>query len=71
MPVEAWLQEGTSVPGLEVIPPTAPVIATAAQLTNLRDPADMLIVATARHHGAALVTSDVRIGESGTVQVVG
>jgi PIN domain nuclease of toxin-antitoxin system len=71
VPLEAWLQQAMSVPGLEVVPLSVPVIATAAQLTALRDPADMLIVATARLHGARLVTSDVRIGDSGTVQVVG
>jgi predicted nucleic acid-binding protein len=31
----------------------------------------MLIVATALDHGAALVTSDARIVESGTVEVIG
>ena len=71
VPLEAWLQQAMSVPGLEVVPLTVPVIATAAQLTALRDPADMLIVATARHHGARLVTSDVRIADSRTVEVVG
>ena len=42
----------------------------AARLTGLRDPADMLIVATALHHGAPLVTSDGRIADSRLVQVI-
>ena len=42
-----------------------------AARTGLRDPADMLIVATALHHGAPLVTSDGRIEDSGLVQVIG
>ena len=70
VPLETWLQRAMSVPGLEVVPLTVSIIATAAQLTVLRDPADMLIVATARQHGARLITSDARIEESGTVEVV-
>jgi PIN domain nuclease of toxin-antitoxin system len=71
VPLEAWLQQAMSVPGLEVVPLTVSIMATAVQLTALRDPADMLIVATAQQYGARLVTSDARIEESGTVQVVG
>jgi PIN domain nuclease of toxin-antitoxin system len=69
--VERWLAEASEVPGVEVVPLSLPIIVTAARLTNLRDPADMLIVATALDHGAALVTSDARIVESGTVEVIG
>jgi PIN domain nuclease of toxin-antitoxin system len=71
VPLEAWLAQAMSVPGLEVIPLTVPIIATAARLVVLRDPADMLIVATAQHHGARLVTSDARIEASKAVGVVG
>jgi PIN domain nuclease of toxin-antitoxin system len=71
VPVERWLAEASEVPGVEVVPLSLPIIVTAARLTNLRDPADMLIVATALDHGAALVTSDARIVESGTVEVIG
>jgi PIN domain nuclease of toxin-antitoxin system len=71
VPLEAWLEQATVIPGLEVVPLTVPIISTAARLVALRDPADMLIVATAQHHGARLVTSDTRIEDSGTVQVVG
>jgi PIN domain nuclease of toxin-antitoxin system len=71
VPLEVWLQQAMSIPGLEVVPLTVPIIATASRLAVLRDPADMLIVATAQQHGARLVTSDSRIEESGAVQVVG
>jgi PIN domain nuclease of toxin-antitoxin system len=70
IPVDRWLEEASSVPGIQVVPLSLPVIATAARLTVLSDPADMLIVATAQHHGARLVTSDARIGESDLVAVV-
>ncbi|HEV7735163.1 MAG TPA: type II toxin-antitoxin system VapC family toxin [Candidatus Binatia bacterium] len=69
-PVDAWLQRATTVPGLVLIPLTLPVLVTAARLTNLRDPADMLIVATAQQHGASLVTSDTRIEAANLVAVI-
>jgi PIN domain nuclease of toxin-antitoxin system len=68
--LEAWLEQAMAIPGLDVVPLSVPIMASAARLTALRDPADMLIVATAQHHGAPLVTSDRRIEESGTVQVI-
>lgn len=71
VPVETWLDQATSIAGLETVPLTIPIVCTAARLTALHDPADMLIVATAQHHGARLVTSDTRIEESETVRVVG
>ena len=69
--LETWLGEAMSIPGLEVAPLTVPIIAGAARLTGLRDPADMLIVATALHHGAPLVTNDGRIHDAGVVRVIG
>ena len=44
---------------------------TASRLTSLRDPADMLSVATAQEHGARLVTSDDRIRDVDLVPTVG
>jgi PIN domain nuclease of toxin-antitoxin system len=69
--LEAWLEQAMSVPGLEVAPLTVPIMSGAARLTGLRDPADMLIVATALRYGAPLVTNDQRIADSGLVRVVG
>ena len=68
--LETWLGEAMSIPGLEVAPLTVPIITAGARLTGLRDPADMLIVATALHHGAPLLTNDGRIQDSGLVQVI-
>jgi PIN domain nuclease of toxin-antitoxin system len=70
-PVDVWLERATVVPGLVVVPLTLPVLVTAARFTGLRDPADMLIVATAQQHGARLVTSDARIESTNLVAVVG
>ena len=69
--LEAWLEQALSIPGLEVVPLTVPIIAGAARLGGLRDPADMLIAATALHHGARLITQDSRIADSGLVTVIG
>jgi PIN domain nuclease of toxin-antitoxin system len=71
MQLEAWLEQAMTIPGLEVAPLTVPIIAGAARLAALRDPADMLIVATALHFGAPLVTSDGRIEDAGLVRVIG
>jgi len=70
LPVDAWLERATALPGLEVIPLSLPIIVSAARLMALRDPADMLIVATAQQHGARLVTGDTRIEDAALVPVV-
>jgi len=71
IPVDAWLDRATAIPGLELVPLSLPIVVTASRLVTLRDPADMLIVATAQHHGARLVTSDERIEATQLVDVVG
>jgi PIN domain nuclease of toxin-antitoxin system len=71
VPLETWLEQAMSVPRLDIVPLTVPVIGGAARLTVLRDPADMLIVATALQHGARVITNDARIADSGLVQVIG
>jgi PIN domain nuclease of toxin-antitoxin system len=71
IPTELWLDRATSVNGLEILPLTLAIVVTAARLVSLRDPADMLIVATAQHHGAQLVTSDERVEESQLVATIG
>jgi PIN domain nuclease of toxin-antitoxin system len=71
IPVDRWLEEASVAPAIQIVPLSLAIISTAARLTILCDPADMLIVATAQHHGARLVTSDTRIEESKLVAVVG
>jgi PIN domain nuclease of toxin-antitoxin system len=73
--VQDWVDAVLALPGVRLAPLT-PVIAVAS--TRLQgelrgDPADRLIVATARHLGAALVTADqalLRYAEAGHVQAV-
>ena len=70
VPVDTWLEQATTRPGLEVVPLSLPIVVTASRLTVLNDPADMLIVASAQHHGARLVTSDARMHDTELVPVV-
>jgi PIN domain nuclease of toxin-antitoxin system len=70
IPLETWLDQATTVPGLQVVPLSLSIIVSACRLAGLRDPADMLIVATAQHRGAQLVTSDTRLEKADVVSVV-
>ena len=62
-PLAQWMTEAVSAPGL-AIEPLLPQVAVEASLlpeTFHRDPADRLIVATARVTNATLMTRDRRI----------
>ncbi len=56
-------------PLIDVLPLTASIAIESVRLgaTAPRDPADQLIIATARCHGLALLTQDETIAESGLV----
>ena len=68
--VDEWLEAAANLPGLQVLELTRPVLVAACQLPPLfhGDPADQIIVATARQLGATLVTKDQRIREYPHVQ---
>lgn len=69
--VEDWFAEVFALDGVELLPLTPAIAARSTRLASLHgDPADRLIVATALVHGAALVTADDAIEESGVVQTV-
>jgi len=63
MPVAEWLEDALRLPNLMVLPLELPVILDAHRLpgTFHSDPADRLIVATARHHNLTLITDDRKI----------
>jgi PIN domain nuclease of toxin-antitoxin system len=63
MPVGAWLAQLASSPSLELARVTPAIAAEVAALPKSfrRDPADRAIVATARAHGATLLTSEAAI----------
>jgi len=62
-PLDEWLDVATAMQGLHLAELTRPILVESCRLPPSfpGDPADQLIVATARHHGATLVTKDRRI----------
>lgn len=66
-----WLDRMIGLRNVSVLPINPEIAVTAAGLADpVRDPADRLIVATALHHGASLVTKDRKIIESDLVQTI-
>lgn len=62
-PVAEWLDQALAYPGVTLLQLTPRIVVDSTTLpgTFHRDPADQLIVATARVHGCALVTVDEKI----------
>jgi PIN domain nuclease of toxin-antitoxin system len=62
-PVATWVEDATSVPGLRLAPLTPSILVESCQLPSPfhGDPADQIIVATARDRDAAVVTKDLRL----------
>lgn len=70
-----WLQAALALPGVRLAPlePALAVASTRLPGELHGDPADRLIVATARHLGATLVTADLALsayGQQGHVRVL-
>jgi PIN domain nuclease of toxin-antitoxin system len=72
IPLDAWLMRATAAPLVDRCGITPAIAREIADLHGTRDwdPADRVIVATARVLGVPLVTSDARIIDSGLVRVV-
>ncbi len=73
--VLAWLDEALRQPGITLTPLTPAIAVDSVRLpgTLHGDPADRIIVATARHLRATLVTADAKLltyGRSGHVAVL-
>jgi PIN domain nuclease of toxin-antitoxin system len=62
-PLDEWLDLATVRPGLHLAEITRPILVASCQLPKPfpGDPADQIIVATARHHGAVLISKDRHI----------
>ena len=62
-PVERWLDLALAQPGLEMVELTRPILVESCRLPPPfhGDPADQIIVATARDRDASIVTKDERI----------
>ena len=68
-----WLQAALALPGIRVAPlePAVAVASTRLPDDLHGDPADRLIVATARHLGATLITADAALLAYGRLGHVG
>ena len=71
-PVADWLKAALGYPGIRLLGLTPEVAVASTQLpgTFHRDPADQIIVATARLHASRLVTSDQKILDYEHVETV-
>jgi PIN domain nuclease of toxin-antitoxin system len=72
LPLDEWLARATAAPRVGVYPVTPAIASEVIALGSTRgwDPADRIIVATARVLGVPLVTSDTRIIDSKLVPTI-
>ena len=65
MPCLDWVEKAVGLPGLSLVPLTPSIAVNSTRLPGdfHGDPADRIIVATARAVGGVLVTRDARISE--------
>ena len=72
MPLDTWMDSIEFHPLITILPLTTKIAAESVRLGDdfPRDPADQIIVATARCHGLTLITSDARIRKWGRVNLV-
>ncbi len=63
LPIREWLEKATAAPLVRLLSITPAVASEVAALPDTfhRDPADGILVATAKVHGATLLTHDRRI----------
>jgi PIN domain nuclease of toxin-antitoxin system len=73
LPLRDWLERATAPPLVRVLPITPSIAAEVASLPDSfhRDPADRIIVSSARVHGATLLTRDDRIIKAELVETIG
>lgn len=71
-PLREWLEEATAEPAVRLVRITPAIAAEVAGLPSTfhRDPADRILVATARVHGATMLTHDKAIVASKLVPIV-
>ncbi|XXS03098.1 type II toxin-antitoxin system VapC family toxin [Sorangium sp. So ce426] len=61
--IDAWLRAALAYPGVLLLPLTPSIAAESTRLPGEfhSDPADQILVATARIHGCPLLTADAKI----------
>ncbi len=64
-PCEEWVRTALDLPGVRLAPLTVEIAIDSTRLDLHRDPADRILVATARRLGARLLTADRRLLEYG------
>jgi len=71
-PLEEWFEQALSYPGILLIPLTPEIVIESTRLPGEfhRDPADQIIVATARVYNCPLVTADEKILNYSYVTVI-
>lgn len=71
--LSGWLEQALIYPGIRLIELTPQISVESTQLPGKlhRDPADQIIVATARISGCPLVTSDMRLLKYEHVETIG
>jgi PIN domain nuclease of toxin-antitoxin system len=72
-PLREWFEQALSYPGIYLLELTPEIAIESTQLPGEfhRDPADQIIVATARAYGCSLVTADGRILKYPHVTAIG
>jgi len=71
-PLRQWMDQAIGVAGLQVAELTPAILLDSCELPQPfhGDPADQIIVASARHHRARLVTADRRLRRYAHVQTI-
>jgi PIN domain nuclease of toxin-antitoxin system len=72
IPVEEWIGQALGYPGVRLIDLSVPIVVESTRLpgTFHRDPADQIIVATARLYRISLLTVDAKILDYPHVQTL-
>jgi PIN domain nuclease of toxin-antitoxin system len=74
-PCEEWVRGALAIPGLSLVPMSTEIALASSSPPGVLhfDPADRIIVATARHLGATLLTRDrklIEYGRQGHLKVI-
>jgi PIN domain nuclease of toxin-antitoxin system len=60
--VDEWLKEALAYPGVQLLSLNVPIVVQSTQLSGFHnDPADQIIVATAKVYKCPLLTADTKI----------
>ncbi|MEI8044169.1 MAG: type II toxin-antitoxin system VapC family toxin [Verrucomicrobiota bacterium] len=70
--VGLWVEQALALPKVEMLALTVQIAVTSVRLPTVfhSDPADRMIVATARQYNVPVVTKDERIQQSGLVRTI-